>query len=409
MSGKRATTRCPGQDASTTNDVSMEKKQQIEGLRDLLQRDPINWDSFLLIDETLGVLSHDSYNCSFSWILSHYPPPHVVEVIMSRYQRIIFRDDKSIKETLDIALHLSSAPVVEFIASRYKYILEGEVSMDSSGDFPLHRARNERIAAILLRDHPAGIKETNSDRDLPLHTAIKKFRSDTYIRLLLQYGRSVNLGGKGGRGGILVKNKYGETPLSLLCRQISKGFDTAVSIPLCRTDFRLWKNLKMMICACFDFDSADNFHLLHALIAMRCPPEALHLSWVMEPHLIHEQDEKRRSPLSLAAGDLTYPRHTLERLILLLPRAAHACDIYGRYPLHWAALCGRHFSSGTDLLFAANPIVALIPDNQGWYPFMLAASSCDSDADLIYRLLRENPDVIQGLIRFYSTFDYKYV
>merc|ERR1712194_58775 len=111
---------------------------------------------------------------------------------------------------------------------------------------------------------------------------------------------------------------------------------------------------------------------------MKCPPEALHLSCVMEPQLLSEKDEKRRSPLSLAAGDLTYPRKTLEHLILLFPRAAHVCDIHGRYPLHWATLCGRHSSSGTDLLFVANPIVAIIPDNQGWYPFMLAASSCDS-------------------------------
>eukprot|EP01083_Nonionella_stella_P023946 66248_1 len=407
MNSKRSSTRYPGQGASATNDVNMEKKQQI--MRDLLQRDPINWDSFLLIDQTLRILSHDSYNCSFSWILSHYPPPHVIEVIMSRYQQIIFRDDNSIKATLDIALYLSSAPVVEFIASRYKYVIEGKISKDFSGDFPLHRARNERIAAILLREHPAGVCQTNSDRDLPLHVAVKKFRSNAYIRLLLEYGRSTNLGGEGGRGGILVKNKSGETPLSLLFKQISKGFDTTVSIPISHTDFGLWKTLKTIISACFDFDSVENFHFLHALIGMKCPPEALHLSCVMEPQLLSEQDEKRRSPLSLVAGNLAYPRKTLEHLILLFSRAAHISDIHGRYPLHWATLCGRHFLSGTNLLLTENPIVAVIPDNQGWYPFMLAASSCDSNTDLIYRLLRENPGVIQGQSSFRSTFDFEYV
>eukprot|EP00934_Nitzschia_sp_Nitz4_P000677 Nitzschia sp. Nitz4//scaffold147_size54853//40061//42547//NITZ4_006625-RA/size54853-processed-gene-0.27-mRNA-1//-1//CDS//3329536717//677//frame0 len=73
-----------------------------------------------------------------------------------------------------------------------------------------------------------------------------------------------------------------------------------------------------------------------------------------------ETDEKGRTPLHLACGELM-PFSTLQSLFFLERNAAHVKDGYGRFPLHWAALAG-HEEEVIDRLVRANPAALKVPD-----------------------------------------------
>ena len=380
---------------SFNNNFPMDEEEKVFQLRRLISTDPINWNEFLRLDEDLGVLSHEAYDCSFSWILAHSPPDSVLKTILSRYHTYLFSDVTKIKAGLDIALYCSATEVVKFIATHYQHVISETID-DDSGDFPLHRARKAEIASILLEAYPAGVARQNNEFDLPLHVAIQHYQHPDDIRLLVEQGMIRKVGGQEGRGGVLVKNRLGETPFSLLNKQFSTGIDIAcLSHPVYETDRRLWENLRTMVYAIHDVDkdNAQNFNILHALITLDCPPEAIQLAQLMVPGQVRIADEKGRYPLSLAAAHTNCSRRVLDNLLGAFPRALHRFDKKGRYPLHWGAAGGRSFPEGTESIFSAD--IASIPDREGMFPFMLAASSKDGTVDTIYRLLRYSPDVVQ--------------
>eukprot|EP00558_Chaetoceros_sp_UNC1202_P001169 CAMPEP_0197261560 /NCGR_PEP_ID=MMETSP1429-20130617/84610_1 /TAXON_ID=49237 /ORGANISM="Chaetoceros sp., Strain UNC1202" /LENGTH=336 /DNA_ID=CAMNT_0042725831 /DNA_START=478 /DNA_END=1488 /DNA_ORIENTATION=- len=324
-----------------------------------------------------------------------------------------------------MALHLSSQEVVEFIATHYPQVLSQPLLLDNinggeqdyenwnSGDIPLHRAKRMDIASILLRHYPGGVTHANSKQNLPLHEATMHHPHPELIRLLIQYGQTMNVGGMTGRGGVLVPNANGDTPLSILCRQISTGVDVACLVyPLYQTDVRLWKNLQTMVFAykygrVVSMNSGGGehdritFHILHSLIELDgCPPEAIHMALIVNPSEVGTIDERGRYPLTLAASQspTSIPRQLLWTIIHPHPVAIHQRDgERGRYPLHWAAEAGRSFEEGMDLIYKEEPGYAAEADEEGMLPFMLAACSERSSVDTIYRLLKCCPHVIERL------------
>ncbi len=369
-------------------------EEQAKQLKDLVGRSPVNWERFLQIDDKLRILGNESYGCSLSWVLSHYPPPHVMQTILSRYRNIFFIDDESIKTALDVALYVSSSEVIRFIANHCRQVKE---TIDESGDLPLHRARRSDIANILLVSYPEGVGRLNKNLELPLHTAVRTYQSPEHIRLLLEYGLTLNVGGYKGKGGIHVENGLGQTPFCMLCNQISSGVDIAsLSVPLYQTDLRLWEKLKIMILIHFNVDAGmmHSFNMLHAILHLGCPPEALHMACIIIPNQIQQPNKYGRLPLSLAASQLIYPRRSIELLHHEFAVAINISDDLGRYPLHWAASGGRTFSQGTDVIFHANPEIAAIHDQAGMVPFMLAAASPHPSIETIYLLLRVCPHIL---------------
>jgi len=132
------------------------------------------------------------------------------------------------------------------------------------------------------------------------------------------------------------------------------------------------------------------------LITLNAPSQVIHLALAINPSEARKPDDMGRYPLSLVAGSKAYTRRTLSLLLRLFPDAIRATDAFGRLPLHWAAISGRHAIDGIEYdLFRAYPAAIETQDKYGMYPFMLAAESDEACVDTIYMLLREVPSTLR--------------
>jgi len=325
--------------------------------------------------------------------MSKYPPKYIVRAVLSRYHHYLFSDKTSCNQCLQSALSYSSVDTISFIAFREPQIL-GQTLNDSTGDIPLHRAGNTEIASILVRAYPDGVGIKNNDGNLPIHLAIIHYKSPDQIRLLIEEGKRQKIGS--GDGGIHVKNKKGETPFSILCKQVATGIDMAyITFPLFRSDLRLWENLNTLLIA---YSTNHNgppthrkFRILHSLISANCPQQAILMAQIIDPNQVKEIDETGRYPLSLAAGQQSCRRTIVQKLLNGFPQAIHEVDKRGRLPLHWAALSG---SEGIEDLLSVYPSALHFADNDGMFPFMLAASNAENALNVTYTLLRQCPENI---------------
>mmetsp|Transcript_19574 Transcript_19574/g.28892 ORF Transcript_19574/g.28892 Transcript_19574/m.28892 type:complete len:385 (+) Transcript_19574:178-1332(+) len=378
--------------SNSNMEFRQDQEEKVVRLKNIIAADPINWNEFLELDSELWVLSHEAaFDCSFSWILAHYPPPHVIKSLLERYQKFLFSNDVEIKSILNISLLESIPEVVQFIASRYSYIMNQP--LDISGDVPLHRAQNGEIASIILQACPVSVGAQNHALELPLHAALLHQQHPDHIRLLVEQGVAMKVGGEEGCGGVLVQNSHGKSPFDMLNNQFETGIDLAtLDNPIYETDRRMFNNLVTMVLAIRHVDRAraSEFNVLHEIIRLDCPPSAIRMAQIMAPGQVSKPDEVGRYPLHLAAANKSCCRRVLDSLIWGFPRAVQLCDQSGKYPLHWGAIGGRPFSAGVETIYLGGPAVTCIPDKNGFYPFMYAASG-NCELDTIYRLLRESP------------------
>ncbi len=79
---------------------------------------------------------------------------------------------------------------------------------------------------------------------------------------------------------------------------------------------------------------------------------------------------------------------------VITTNCARVKDAKNRLPLHFAAEKG-YFSEGFREILAANPEAVCVPDQDGFFPFMLAASRLE----LTYDLLLLNPSVMDYILR----------
>jgi len=376
-------------------EYSQDQDEKVCRLKSVLSADPIHWNEFLELDRDLAVLSHEAtFKCSFSWILVHYPPAYVIETLLERYQNYLFSNDEEIKIIVNVALLGSIPKVLQFIASHYSYIM-GQ-SLGFSGDLPLHRAQKVETASIILQACPASIGAQNTALELPLHIALQHQQHPDHIRLLVEQGLTMNVGGKEGCGGVLVKNRRGKTPFDLLTHQFATGIDLAIlKNPFYEIDRRMFQNLVTMVLAIRDVapNHASDVNILTEIIRLDCPPQAVRMAQMMAPEQVSKPDKLGRYPLHLASANKFCCRRVLGSLIWGFPRALQLCDQTGKYPLHWCALGGRtFFVGGMDIIYLTEPSVSSISDSTGFYPFMYAAS-VDCALDTIYHLIRECPGI----------------
>jgi len=363
-------------------------EMKIKELEQLLSAEPFNWNRFLELDRDLHVISSNICFFSFRWIASKYPPQNIVNELMNRYHRYITSNESITKECLVAGIEYDNVDVITFIAyHKGKQIFSQPV--DKSLDLPLHRARSIDTASILIKTFPDAVRIRNRNGELPLHSAIKHFRSLNHIKLLIREGKRQHI--DSGHGGILAKNIRGETPFSILCHQLATGIDLPLTFPLFHSDLRLWEVLTTLLQA---YSTDDNgviphrhFRVLHSVISSHCPFQAVYLGQMLAPGQITEADENGRYPLSLAASHNSCPKQVLISLLGAYPNAINSVDRRGRLPLHWAAASGRNLEEGTKELFDANPSAISLSDNDGMWPFMLAASSYRSSLNTIYHLL----------------------
>mmetsp|Transcript_19573 Transcript_19573/g.28889 ORF Transcript_19573/g.28889 Transcript_19573/m.28889 type:complete len:280 (+) Transcript_19573:178-1017(+) len=271
--------------SNSNMEFRQDQEEKVVRLKNIIAADPINWNEFLELDSELWVLSHEAaFDCSFSWILAHYPPPHVIKSLLERYQKFLFSNDVEIKSILNISLLESIPEVVQFIASRYSYIMNQP--LDISGDVPLHRAQNGEIASIILQACPVSVGAQNHALELPLHAALLHQQHPDHIRLLVEQGVAMKVGGEEGCGGVLVQNSHGKSPFDMLNNQFETGIDLAtLDNPIYETDRRMFNNLVTMVLAIRHVDRAraSEFNVLHEIIRLDCPPSAIRMAQIMAP------------------------------------------------------------------------------------------------------------------------------
>lgn len=311
--------------------------------------------------------------------------------------------------------------------------------MLGSGYLPLHEAKTKEIAQMLLNAYPGGVTIRAVNQHLPLHNiAFEDSVPHDVVDLLVTEGQKWDVGGKSGGGGVFTSNLYGLSPLSEVC----SAFRTAANRPNDKHEpprplsgrlLGLWEKMTVILRAAYhasmpggggggitikEKDSIqargtwsrkemanDNnrsikssFPFLHATIALKCPSIVLRYALHMYPKQIMEVDEEGRVPLAVAA----MTNASLETIRFLLYSKQHGCaraaqifDHEKRLPLHHGIVNGMTFSEGLEMIFLAWPIALQIPDGKtGLYPFMVAAVDDMNHIDVVYRLLRECPSLV---------------
>jgi ankyrin repeat protein len=360
--------------------IEEDKHEKLYHLKAILNDDPIDWQIFLDLDYDLDVFSHPSCQCSFLWILKHFPPDNVVQTLLNRHHEKLFSNTLDMKQILDGAVILGSTVVVDYICRHFPTILNER--MDENGNTALHRTRKSDIASIIVSTNPALLGIPNRNMNLPLHEAIIHFCSPEHVQLLVEQGREY----------LTRCNEYGETALSILLLQVKNGVDIInLSLPFCRTDKFLWEKLNILIEAQFEPEPGGEFNILHRLIQLKSPAAAIHMAVLMEPHQVQKTDINGNFPISLLAENYEYRKRTIDTLIDLFPDAASIPNSNGEFALHLCAKSGRLYNDGIDSVFNANPSASTMSDFNGIAPFMDAASNTTS-VDAIYRLLLQCPN-----------------
>jgi hypothetical protein len=378
-------------------------------LADILDADPVDWEDFTRAHRSEPKnLSALIQHLSFSEVLNHFPPPNVVhELLAAHHDEIVRSPTALIKQTLLSACATSCLEVVELIAKDASYILQLEI--DLTGDLPLHRAKSLEAAIILVQAYPQGVGRKNREGNLPLHVAIIEHRHEDLIMMLVKKGLEQCIGGVLGCGGILVQNKDGETPLSLLYSQCRMG---PITVPLYGVDVRLWETLKYfmkvydlqrhnIVDSCqldkdyMDDESRLKTPLIHHLLSLDAPENVIELCLTAGSTSLDDIDDLGRVAFSRIAGNKGYSEEFILSCLQTYPHAASREDRRRRLPLHWAAESGRQAKDGLMDIINAFPNALSMSDADGMYPCMLAALSSDCTLDLIYTLLREVPDVLK--------------
>ena len=331
-------------------------------------------------------------------------------LILNEHHKDIFVNAESFRLNLYDACYYSSKHLAKFIID--ENVDMAKTDIDDNGNLLLHLCQNSAITKILLKAFPGGVARMNDEMDLPLHVAIRKYRNPEIVHMLIDEGIKQQVGGTDGHGGIFVKNKNGYTPFSLLCHQFSSGIDlVSIGFPLYQHDMRLWENLVSVVKAAFIIEGKDSKvegkpseylektcippMMLHKIIELNCPPEAIYLAHVINPLQVTEPDEKGYFPLSLALEKKSVPERVVMKLLKDFPAAINVADKHGRFPLHLSASSGRAYEDGVEHIFKAQPSAISVADEDGMFPVMHAAAAEEASIDTIYRLLREYPAVFQ--------------
>lgn len=360
----------------------IEDHDKVVQLQALLNQDPLNWPKLLDLDEELDVIGNESYNCSFIWILKHFPPDDIVMEFLIRHHHVLFSNLDDTRVILINAIRLSSIPVVQYISKNIPSVLNEE--MDQKKNTALHLATKVEVAAVLIAAKPNLVGVSNSDMNLPLHEAIIHFCSPEHVKLLVEKGKQF----------ICQQNAHGETPLKILCQQIENGVDIpTLSMPFDRGDQYLWEKLNILIKAHECVSDENNFQILNSLLNLKCPPATIHMAILKEPLQVHQSDEFGNFPLFLVAENSKYGKRTVDDILRANPEAAFATNRYGQFALHSSASSGRAYNEGIDSILNANPAATSASDRDGMLPFLNAASHKTS-VDTIYQLFTHCPDSV---------------
>lgn len=249
---------------------------------------------------------------------------------------------------------------------------------DGKGRLPLQTSRDPLSTQLLINAYPSGItKRSQKNGSLPLHEVfIENFAEPQLLSIYVKEAKNYKK-----EGGILTRNKKGQTPLMLLIQLLENNFTQ-----------ELWDVLLDWIQSL-----KQNLPDLHALIEFGCCRNSSLMSHAIMEFGDHasRRDDQGRTPLHVAAQNAQCTVDALKALLQANPQAPRMTDNEGRLPIDVAAE-----SPGTDhrclaILMKGEPRAVNTRDlRDGCYPFVTSAMNPQQDATITYALLRARPEVL---------------
>ena len=355
----------------------------------------------------------------------HPAPPEVIRALIDAYPAAVGQRDEIGNTPLYYATIHSTKDVVQMV-------LEANPSAAGQAEhyyekLPIHVAREEGTARVLLDAYPKGVATRCHLGQLPLHRAcLNRDASPELCRLLVEEGLKQGLGGGSGNGGVHVRDHSGKTPLDYLCDKIVRGSDwgccdenkNTTNMQKSTSGSRksishFWQKLTMLLGAVLPpFNCRDTCHnllTLHAAIEGGCTFELIEKGMQAYPNQVLELDCLGRSCVAIAAANKSTSPAVIEMLLQASEMAKVAqtmasgytrgniscvADREGKHVLHHAAESGRPYDHALHSIVVSNPSALHIRDGNGNYPVMSAAMRSDGDIGVIFHLFREAPCVL---------------
>jgi hypothetical protein len=175
-----------------------------------------------------------------------------------------------------------------------------------------------------------------------------------------------------------------------------------------RDDTDFWKDLQSLLC--FRIPKRKDWYALHAAASMHnCPLGLLELTTILNRDELQLRDKNWNLPLHLILNDFQLlqrddkPGQIIDqheqsikiRIVMrYYPEAAMHRDLQGRLPLHMAIDAGYCWQS-LRILLNGYPAAIGERNNDGFYPFQIAALNPKSTLTEVYELLLAAPNLLR--------------
>lgn len=347
------------------------------------------------------IFSHNCYSDEFLYALHGalclkqcQPPFDVVKMLIELFPDALYKRTVTGMTALHLAVKNGiNIDVVTFIL--IKYPIAAKTLTPCKNQLPLHFVKSANVTNLLLSEFPAGTSCSESNGNLPLHSAVSCdevsaevvaiLLHTNYNRWLLEEEYQTE------HGGVLVCNKEKESPMSIALER----FRTSIILIKSEKLVKLQWN-KISLCLSILSFSDERYKagtILHIALSILKEEFLQQYAVIRCQHEVNKLDSLGRYPLFIAMMNENISIHVIRRLVDIFPQATCHLDKEKFLPLHHAILCGRNFEDGINYLVEKAPnSLTCIDHNTGLFPFMISANKCNLNTT--YRLLRQNPNVI---------------
>ena len=324
------------------------------------------------------------------------PPLDIIKIIVLRFPDVLSMQSERNMSVLFLAINFDvSCKIIEFLVHECPEM--AKVPCGDNGRIPLHVVKSLENAKILLTSFPDGVGIKDKQGNIPLHFVIQYSEISSQVaNLLLDTGAKLQLGGKDGAAGVLLKNDElnGQSLYPLeISFNIVKGYATRGEVGSEANNS--WEKFEFCLAAVAKSRGYTSGTILHVCMSILNDSTLIRVAITRHKDKIKLKDAMGRYPLAIAAMNKKVPKEIICELIEMYPNACKALDKHFRLPIHHAILAGRSFDEGIEDILKAEPRGLESKDiKTRLCPFMLAATTNNSDVDTVFRLLLANPAIL---------------
>jgi ankyrin repeat protein len=345
----------------------------------LVSAEPVDWDlvrqSLHEEPEQACLYAHGVEPSQLLVALNRSAPVDVVELLINSYEDALDHPSPNGDTVLHVAC--DDEGIVDLVLKKRTQMVQAK---DFKGRLPLHLCSNYKAAKQLLKAFPQALSQRSHESgSLPLHHALSRESIDGQLLNVL-VERTLRLP----EGGVLTRNKKGQTPLFLLVKRLE--------VEIVKD---LWKVLLTWIRRL-----QPNSLEMHTLIEYGCCNSEHLMNHALKyfSKQACERDHLGRTPLHVAASIGYCSTEALDTLIRANPNAPRMTDNQGRLPIDWAAESPHTQLHCLALLMKGEPRAIDTRDlRDGHYPFLSAALGEQQSINNTYYLLRAKPHVLSYL------------